>query len=81
MEEEFDVGEMLDDEKERGSGDKAQVITEIFGELHREGRLLDRIALVLIAQGKRRSQMRLGGSSGESLRKTRIFPGKKNPLL
>jgi hypothetical protein len=53
------VGEMFDDEKEGGSGDEAQVITEIFGELHREERLLYRVAIVLIAQGKRRSQMRL----------------------
>jgi hypothetical protein len=54
------MSEMFDDEKEGGSGDKAQAKTDVFGELHGESRLLDRIAIVLIAHGNRRSQTRLG---------------------
>jgi hypothetical protein len=57
VEEELDMGEMFDNKKNGGSGDKAEIIADVFGELHGERRLLYRIALVLIAQGKRGSQM------------------------
>src|SRR4030042_2615383 len=66
VEEELDMGEVLDHQKERGSGDETQVKTDVFGELHGERRLLDRIALGLIAQGKRESQQ--GSDFGLSAR-------------